>query len=758
MADEAGEPAPRGGVRALFVVAILAGSFLLFLVQPMVARMALPKLGGAPAVWNSAMLVYQALLLGGYAYAHWLGRVPPRMQAGIHLAVLAVAALWLPLWLMPMELPANAEPAIWVPWLFGASIGPLFFAVAAQAPMLQRWYSAASGGRDPYALYAASNIGSFGGLIAYPLLVEPNLALRSQSWLWTGGYALVFVLVAGCALLLPRRAGDVPHVAHTSEAPSRGRVLHWIALAFVPSGLMLATTTFLTTDIVAVPMLWVLPLGLYLLSFSVAFSDSRLLAELVGKVAPLTLLLFGATMIAGHDKYAYLNAAIGLALLFVVSVALHARMYALRPAPDRLTGFYLAMSVGGVLGGAFAALLAPILFDWTYEYPLLVLAAGLLIPQIFLLPILGRLWGGDRQFVRIKTLAAALLVLVIVMMGVNNPWDLLGPMHTQIAFIAVAAVGLIAIGTRVAFVAALAGALFLFGGYRSIQMSLDGARTRSYFGVYTVSDGDLERVLTHGTTQHGAQLKGARSRQPTTYYVPGSGVGQAMLAAPELYGPGARIGVVGLGTGTLACYAKPGQRWRFYEIDPAVVSIARDSGKFTFLSQCLPGADIAIGDARLRLAEERDASLDLLALDAFSSDAVPMHLLTAEAFATYDRVLAPGGLLLVHISNRFLSLEPVVAAAAQRGGWYAARLDYAPPVGFFASATPDGKTQVAQEDVDAGSESEWIALSRNRATLDQLIVRDMDWRALSPKPGFEGWTDDYASIVPVLRPARMPWN
>jgi SAM-dependent methyltransferase len=748
MADETGPVAASGAERHrshwLFVVAILAGSFLLFLVQPMVARMALPKLGGAPAVWNSAMLVYQALLLGGYAYAHWLGRVPPRMQAAIHLGVLVLAALWLPIGMTSMNLPADAEPAIWVPWLFGASIGPLFFAIAAQAPLIQRWYSVATHGRDPYALYAASNIGSFGGLLAYPLLVEPMMALKAQSWLWTAGYALVFLLIAACATMLPRRSAEMPHVPHTSEAPERLRVLHWVVLAFVPSGLMLATTTFLTTDIVAVPMLWVLPLGLYLLSFSVAFSDSRTLAEILAKFAPVCLLLFGATLMSGSQEYPFVNAFIGLVLLFLVSVALHSRMYALRPAPDRLTGFYLAMSVGGALGGVFSGLIAPIVFDWTYEYPLLILAAGVLMPQVFLFPFIRRLWrSSDAQWLRIKMLGAALAVLVLVYVGVANPGNLLGAKHENLAFLGVALVGLAAVGLRVPFLIALAGAIFLFGGYRSLQASLDGSRTRSYFGVYTVNDFTDERRLAHGTTLHGIQLKGLRSLQPTTYYVNGSGVGQAMLALPDFFGPHARVGVVGLGTGTLACYALPAQKWRFYEIDPAVVHIARDSGQFSFLSECRPNPDIAVGDARLRLAEERDNSFDLLALDAFSSDAVPMHLMTAEAFDTYARVLNPRGLLLVHISNRYLDLAPVVAAAAKRGGWDAVRLDYAP-----------GAVELSQR---AGV-SDWIALSRDKNVLNALVARGGAWQNLEPKPGYTGWTDDYASIVPVLRPPRMPWN
>ena len=725
---------PRTRYHALFVVAILTGSFLLFLVQPMVARMALPRLGGAPAVWNSAMLVYQALLLGGYAYAHWLGRVPVRMQAAIHLAVLAIAALWLPIGLTAMELPADAEPAVWVPWLFGASIGPLFFAISAQAPLLQRWYSVASGGRDPYALYAASNVGSFGGLIAYPLIVEPSLALKGQSLLWTIGYALVFVLIAGCATLLPRKAPEEPHVAHHSPAPGVRRVLHWVILAFVPSGLMLATTTFLTTDIVAMPMLWVLPLGLYLLSFSLAFREGDALPDLLARIAPLIVLLFGATLIAGHQKLAYLNALIGLILLFVVAVALHSCMYRLRPAADRLTGFYLAMSVGGALGGVFSGLVAPVLFDWTYEYPLLILAAGVLMPQAFLFPAIARLWRGEGQLLRIKTLVAALLVAIFVWVGIFNPGGVLGELHEQIAFLFVAAIGLIATGKRIPYVVALAGGLFLFGGYRAIDISLGGDRTRSYFGVYTVADMTDERRLAHGTTLHGIQLKGARSRLPTTYYVAGSGVGRAMLAAPQLYGPAARIGVVGLGTGTLACYAQPGQFWRFYEIDPAVVGLARDSGEFSFLRQCAPQAEIAVGDARLRLAEAAPASLELLALDAFSSDAVPMHLMTTEAFATYARVLAPNGLLLVHISNRFLALSPVVAGAATQGGWHAARLVYQPG---------------ALEERDEAATSDWIALSRDPAILARLTAGR--WQPLVPKPGFTPWTDDYASVVPVMR-------
>ncbi len=724
--------------RMTFVATILTGSFLLFLVQPMIARMALPRLGGAPAVWNSAMLVYQALLLAGYAYAHWLGRVRPRAQAAIHIGVLLVAALWLPIGLIAMDLPADAQPAIWVPWLLGLSIGPLFFAVSAQAPLVQRWFSAASGGGDPYALYAASNLGSFAGLIAYPLLVEPLMATRSQSLLWSGGYIALVLLVLVCATRLPRTA-SVDHVVATSAPATRGRVLHWIALALVPSGLMLATSTYITTDIVAMPLLWVLPLGLYLLSFTVAFAANRELADLLTRIAPVTILLFGGVIMGGYNQGPLLSAGIALTLLFMISVALHTALYRLRPAPDRLTGFYLAMSGGGMLGGVFAALVAPVIFDWTYEYPILILAAGMLVPQQFLTHHSRDLWirRGPTRHVAL----GVIVVLFAVMIGMRTlqPDGLFGERSQGAAFIVIAIIGLATIGAWRPYVIALAGTLFLFGGYHSLMLSMQpGARVRSYFGVYTVRTQPSVHELDHGTTLHGVQLRGtvARERTPTTYYARGSGVGRAMEALDGLYGPDARVGVVGLGTGTLACYAQPGQRWRFYEIDPAVVRIARDTGQFSYLARCLPDPVIRLGDARIALGHEAANDLDLLALDAFSSDSVPMHLMTREAFATYARVLSRDGLLLVHVSNRFIDLNPVVAAAAAEGGWTAMQLRYRPST---------------LDEADRATRSDWIAMSRNPAAIAALKAQDPNWAPLIGRPGFTVWTDDYSTILPLLK-------
>ncbi|EZP56733.1 spermidine synthase [Sphingomonas sp. RIT328] len=733
MAERAGDTGRA--CRITFVATILTGSFLLFLVQPMVARMALPRLGGAPAVWNSAMLVYQTLLLAGYAYAHALARLRPWVQAAVHVGVLLIGAAWLPIGLTLGGGPAGLTPALWVPWLLGASIGPLFFAVSAQAPLVQRWFSIASRDGDPYALYAASNLGSFGGLIAYPLVVEPLLALRQQSWLWSAGYAVLILLVIACAIRLPR--GASADVARPSSAPAtRRRVLHWIALSLVPSGLMLATSTYITTDIVAMPLLWVLPLGLYLLSFTIAFAANREIADLLTRIAPITILMFGGVMIGGFNESPLINLAIALTLLFMVSVALHTQLYRLRPEPDRLTGFYLAMAVGGALGGVFAGLVAPVVFDWTYEYPILIFAAGLLVPQVFLTHRIRGLWRtpAKRRFAYAGVIALLVLLTTLTFRG---PADLFGEGHQGLTFIGIALIGVISVGARTSYALILAVALVIFGGWRAVELSLaHGARTRSYFGVYTVRDGRGVRELDHGTTVHGIQFTGSPvlERLPTTYYAPPSGIGQAMEALDGLFGPTARVGVVGLGTGTLACYAQPAQRWRFYEIDPVVVRIARDTGQFTYLRDCLPHPDIRVGDARISLEADRPASLDLLALDAFSSDAIPMHLMTQEAFADYARVLQPRGLLLVHISNRFLDLEPVVAAAARAGGWQATKLYYQPPQ----------QTPVA-------SPSQWIALSRDAATLRALKAADRRWAPLVGRPGFVAWTDDYSTILPLLK-------
>jgi len=730
--------------RALFVATILVGSFLLFLVQPMVARMALPRLGGAPNVWNSAMLVYQALLLAGYGYAHRLSRLTVRRQATIHLALLLVAAITLPITLVELPPATPGWEVLWVPLLLALTVGPVFFLVSAQAPLMQRWFAAHPQAGEPWPLYAASNLGSFAGLVAYPLLAEPNLRLHDQSLVWSLGYGLLIVLVALAAWARWRAvplatAGEAvaPADSVPAESVSPRRILLWLALAAVPSGLMLSTTTHLTTDIFAVPLLWVIPLGLYLLSFVVAFAERRFLATAIGVAAPFILLAAGGYAMVSRSSGTLSLALASVVLLFVVAVVLHSRMYDLRPPASQLTLFYFVMSAGGALGGMFTALIAPVVFDWVWEHPLLVFAAGLLMPMPERLDW-RRLPGLDPGMARIA-------VVVLTGVGACLVWLLYGyrsePGESvwQVALtVSIAALGLFLIPWRWLFVGLLAAVMLAQGGIHTVQASREGARTRSYFGIYTVHDYPEARLrtLAHGTTLHGQQSTDpAFACAPMTYYGPGSGVAIAMELAPRAFGHNARIGVVGLGTGTLAAYYQPGEAWRFYEIDPAVLTLSRN-GTFTYVAKCAPRAKVVLGDARLELAKTQPGSIDVLAVDAFSSDAIPLHLLTDEAFGVYLDALSPRGILLVHISNRYIELEPVLAAAARKRK--------------LAALVRDDNPQ----DQTLLTASSWVALSRDPRQLEALARArpDAPWDKLD-SPAAQGWTDDHASILPYVR-----WN
>ncbi|MFK4871840.1 spermidine synthase [Novosphingobium sp. ZW T3_23] len=738
----------KGGPRrGLFVVTILTGSFLLFLVQPMVARMALPRLGGAPNVWNSAMLVYQALLLAGYAYAHLLGRLSLGRQAMVHLSVLVLAGLTLPVGLADIPMPKGWPEALWVPILLGISVGPVFFAVSAQAPLMQRWFAADPGAGAPWALYAASNLGSFAGLLAYPLAAEPMLSLREQSLAWSIGFGVLIMLVAVAAISrrhLSPVAGGPAGASREVETPGPGarRIVLWLALAAVPSGLMLSTTTHLTTDIFAMPLLWVIPLGLYLLSFVVAFADRRGAAMAVAGIAPVVVLFAGSYAMLSNGSGTLWVAGGACLMLFSIATALHKRLYDLRPGPARLTQFYLVMSAGGALGGMFTALIAPLVFDWAWEHPLLVVAAALLMP---LDPLL-RWRSGEGIELGMARLALLLLLAFAGFLGWQLDQHALRPeegLSAVLLTVFLVGTGVMVMAWRAAFVLVLAIAMVAQGGIWTIRATLAGERTRSYFGIYTVRDasnGTL-RTLAHGTTLHGEQsLEPGRSREALTYYGPTSGVALALSEVPRLEGAGARVGVVGLGTGSLACRSLPGQQWTFFEIDPVILSFSTE-GSFTFLRDCTPSARIVLGDARLELARMPARAFDVLVIDAFSSDAIPVHLLTREALQVYVRALSPQGLLLLHISNRYIDLAPVVGANAAAVGLGAlSRLD-------------------SPADSERYTPSRWIALSRDPRVLQQLAQGSPEtpWGPLDERAA-RAWTDDYASILPYVRWGRLTGN
>jgi hypothetical protein len=724
--------------RYLFVAAIVVGSFLLFLIQPMVARLALPRLGGAPNVWNSAMLVYQALLLGGYAYAHAIGRLSLQRQFMLHVTLFALAGLSLPIALADWASFGPGLEVLWVPALLLASIGPVFFVVSAQAPLVQRWYAASPDAGDPYPLYAGSNLGSFAGLLSYPLLVEPNLTLSQQAWMWTAGYVVLGILV----LLLARarwqvetaHAGGEAHGEAGATVPLK-TILLWLVLAAVPSGLMLSTTTHLTTDILAMPLLWVLPLGLYLLSFVPAFSERRTLTQVLTRVAPIVVLLVGGLAMVPQSVGGLTIALSTVVMLFVVAVALHGKLYDLRPDPSRLTLFYLVMSAGGVLGGMFTALIAPLVFDWVWEHPILVLATAALLPLGGLFAWQQKLEESERW--RLPSVLGAILLasMLAATMAVTVAKGM--DYVTLAIFVAMAWLAVLVKFHRFAFIMILLLMMLGRGGGGHLNAYNEGDRTRSYFGVYNIKDIEQRgvRVLTHGTTVHGGQfLAPDRQREPTSYYGRSAGVGLVLDNAVQLFGADADVGIVGLGAGTLACYRQPEQTYRYYEIDPAVLAFS-DQERFTFLSQCSPGAETVIGDARLALEQEPAGQFDVLVVDAFSSDAIPLHLLTREAFGIYNRAIRDDGALLIHISNRFLDLQPVLASAAEECGCQVA-------------LRRDDKLPAGQE----LSQSDWVVMTRDPAVMariKQATGADL-WQDLNA-PLDEPWTDDYASILPLIK-------
>jgi SAM-dependent methyltransferase len=507
---------------------------------------------------------------------------------------------------------------------------------------------------------------------------------------------------------------------------------------------MISTTTHLTTDIMAMPLLWVLPLAVYLVSFIIVFSAAGPRATRFALfAAPFALLAFGPATLLLHGLAATILGLLGLILLFVVATALHGTLAGDRPAAAQLTGFYIWMALGGMVGGLFAGLIAPLLFDWVYEHPILLLAAALLVPARPLAPWVAALWRGNRWHARaLRILTPALVLALGWWLGAAfNPLDP-APQHVA-ALVLMAGLALLAIGRPLIFSWILLHLMLGLGGWQQIDVStIERARQRSFFGIYTIENvqSTNTRRLLHGTTLHGAQsLDPARSRQPLTYYAPLSGVGKAMQAVPDLFGEDARIAVVGLGTGSLACYATPLQDWTFFEIDPLMVDLATDPRAFSFVSQCKPDARIVVGDARLKLAEEPAGRFDLLVVDAFSSDAIPLHLLTREAFETYRRSLAPGGVLVLHISNRFLDLEPVVSAIARSMELAARRRAWDPD---------------ANDRAMGYNGSVWVALAADEAAMTRFTEATGNsgyWLPLANRRGLEPWTDGFASVLPTLK-------
>ncbi|MBV9802315.1 MAG: fused MFS/spermidine synthase [Solirubrobacterales bacterium] len=748
---------------ALFSLALFVGAALLFVLEPLVGKLLLPLLGSTPEVWNTTVLFFQAMLLAGYAWTHLTSRLlSPRRQALLQLAVLLAAAVALPIALpRGSHPPTSAEP---IPWLLGtlASVAGLpFFALAANGPMLQRWLSSLRhrAARDPYFLYAASNGGSLLGLLAYPLALEPALGLRDQGRGWSIGYAVAGGLVAVSAAALwlrprsgreaqpeplaasgePFAVGDPAH--HIDLAPLQlTRRLRWLLLGAVPSSLLLGTTTYITTDLTPIPLLWVIPLALYLLTLVAAFYPGgrpERLAALGRRLLPGIAAALVYTLAVGSDRPLALLLALHLLGLTTAALMCHSLLAADRPPPHRLTEFYLWLALGGVVGGAFNAILAPVAFPTLVEYPLAIVAVCALRPRppssrTDLLTLLVK----DPRATRLMDLVVPMILGAgtAVALGAVRAGSPSGAFEASSVVIGTACgLSLNLLRRPLRFALAL-GAILLTPALAPPAGQRVLARERSYFGTYRVLAVDASRLhaLYDGTTLHGLERFGTPGRpQPLGYYSARGPVGQAFAQLPAA--TTRRAGVIGLGAGALACYARPGQRFEFFEVDPVVVAIARDPALFDYLRRC--PANVVVGDGRRSLQREPPGRFGLLAVDAFNSDAIPINLITREAVELYFTRLQPGGAVLFNITNRYLALEPVLGNIARQARLNCVAQRYSPT-----------RARARRGDLL----SQWALLTRSRADLGRL-GSDRRWHACVRDPSDPVWTDQYSDLLAALR-------
>jgi hypothetical protein len=681
-----------------FPLTIFLSAFLLFQIQPMMGRFVLPWFGGTPSVWTTCMLFFQAALLGGYLYAHWLGSFrDPRAAGWMHAGVLAFSLLFLPvapradLW-KPFTPDAPVRQIL---TLLAANAAGPFFVLASTAPLLQRWFSLRFAKSSPWRLYALSNLGSFLALLSYPFAVEPFFRLRTQAWIWSALYAAFAALTAWISLRLPQASGldaDVaPDSLRSEPAPiSSDSVILWLGLSAAGSTLLLAVTNEISQEIAVVPFLWIAPLAIYLLTFVIAFDHERwyrrgMFAVLAGVLAPVACAVVSAAIGIALGW----QIAVHLAALFSGCMLCHGELVRARPSTRHLTAFYLTIAAGGALGGIFTGVLAPRIFTRSFlEYPIGFAAACLLGLVAWLRGGALRQWTSQNFAVRIPLMALLLGGLSAAVAAANGT----GP------------------------------------GIANVRNFYGLLRISEYFGPIT----DPVRQLTHGRIKHGFQFLSEKERDlPTSYYGPHSGVALAINALPQPR----RIAVVGLGTGTIAAWGRSGDRIRFYEINPAVQSIARTW--FSYLNDSQAAVDVTLGDARVQmereLAQGQSHDYGLIAVDAFSSDSIPLHLLTAECAEVYRQRLIPGGVLAIHISNRALNLEPVVRALAEHLGWGAAMV-------------------LSADDPKLGEDSSrWVLVTGNQDFLrNPAIAENATGWTLPARPPVL-WTDDFASLWHVLK-------
>jgi hypothetical protein len=734
-------------VLAAFIATSLLSALLLFLVQPLMARYMLPLFGGSSAVWAVTMCFFQFALLLGYGYAHILNRfLPLRFGIVLHCVLMLAASTLLPIELSEQSLASNSSvpEGVALLMLLAGSIGLPFAVMSANAPLIQSWFSA-SGHKDaaePYFLYGASNLGSIAALLVYPALIEPNIGLHEQAGLWARGFMSLSAALLVCgALIAGRQHTAYHHTGSSADAVSWSRWGYWLMMAFLPSALLVAWTNHMTTDVATAPFLWLPPLILYLVSFIAVFrakpwfNPAQLrVAQLV--TVPLTFVLAGNTH---HLLFIPLMLA-GAIAFFSTACLCHLQMFTSRPDASRLTGFYLTMSLGGVLGGLFVSLLAPVLFQDVSEYGLLLLMAVFCAPDIF----------GDAK-IREQFRKPVVLLLAGVAVGVvfhfagaffgKAEW--LGQNALLLGFCA-AAIALFANAQRKLLISIF---IFLLVTRAGVHQDPLVHQSRNFFGVLTVKQSSDFSIMYHGTTVHGAQamadlqLPAGQKPAPMTYYAKGGGMAQALGSVKQRLQHLAReksFGIVGLGAGSLVCYRDANENWTTFEINPDVVKAARDPKLFNFMDRCGAGVPVVIGDARLTMQNEKPDSYDALVIDAFSSDSIPVHLLTTQAMQLYFKLLRDDGILILHISNRYMDLSSVVAAnsdglAPFEGEIFAREIFHIPKRVDFSDTA-----------------SKVVVLSRSKEAID-AVAQNPEAKPLAAAPaGMRAWTDDYSDLLGVI--------
>ena len=760
-----------------YAITIFTGAFLLFQVEPLLARYILPWFGGTSAVWITCMLFFQLLLVAGYAYSHLIAtRLQPRMQAIVHIAIVsacvllmgALALTWQsPITPGPNWKPANPDfPVTRIFILLLVSIGLPFFILSTTGPLLQAWFARSHQGASPYRLYALSNAGSLIALVTYPFLVEPALTLKAQAIVWSllfVGFAMGVGLCARSIRHVPLSDVSAVDVAESEDlripGPTRSTRILWIALATVASVMLLATTNQVCQQVAAVPFLWVLPLAIYLLSFIICFDNQRWYRRSVFHPALGAAVFLALVVLCSPNASITIQIATYSALLFAICMVCHGELVRLKPHRRYLTSFYLMVAIGGAFGGIFVVVIAPWLFTGYWEFHLAIWTSLLML--IIVLMRDPNSWIHERRPVVAMALLAGAIVLP-ELIGVNSP---LGAIHRTAphlipAFVAVGLMSAVAFqkhsqlarrwpGSIVQACAILG--LLVTGGVLIVDIGGNRANnliaSRNFYGTLAVYSVDSQKpeghyyMLRHGQIIHGEQYAAAdERRQPTTYYGPESGIGLIMLNHPRRLARtprdrSLRVGAIGLGVGTIAAYGMPGDYIRFYEINPAVTRIATDeNGYFTYLRDSRARIEIVPGDARLsmerELANGNAQRFDVLVLDAFAGDAIPVHLLTIEAFAIFLRELNPDGVLVIHVTNRYLDLQPVVQEIANHFGLESGR--------------------VHQSGGALVKPSDWIVLARNNSVLGRAEFTSR-LEPLDSRRIVRLWTDDYSNLFQILK-------